>query len=210
MNESLIFTKEEKFNSVSHGIGALLAFGGMILLLMKNGSKSPYATFSILLYSVTLISMLGVSAIYHLTTNPLLKNKLRVTDHINIYFLIAGTYTPIALITLIEGNGWLIFYTIWGIAVLGMLFKLFYTGKYEFLSLVLYAVMGWLIVLDFTSLLKSVSEQGIWLLFLGGIFYTVGIIFYALERIPFNHFIWHIFVIGGATSHWFLMYLYIV
>ena len=210
MNESLIFTKEEKFNSVSHGIGALLAFGGMILLLMKNGSKSPYATFSILLYSVTLISMLGVSAIYHLTTNPLLKNKLRVTDHINIYFLIAGTYTPIALITLIEGNGWLIFYTIWGIAVLGMLFKLFYTGKYEFLSLVLYAVMGWLIVLDFTSLLKSVSEQGIWLLFLGGIFYTVGIIFYALERIPFNHFIWHVFVLGGATSHWFLMYLYIV
>ncbi|MBU2945820.1 hemolysin III family protein [Zobellia uliginosa] len=210
MNESLIFTKEEKFNSVSHGLGALLAFGGMILLLMKNGSKSPYATFSILLYSVTLISMLGVSAIYHLTTNPLLKNKLRVTDHINIYFLIAGTYTPIALITLIEGNGWLIFYTIWGIAVMGMLFKLFYTGKYEFLSLVLYAAMGWLIVLDFTSLLKSVSEQGIWLLFLGGIFYTVGIFFYAWERIPFNHFIWHVFVLGGATSHWFLMYLYIV
>ncbi|WP_252729845.1 PAQR family membrane homeostasis protein TrhA [Zobellia uliginosa] len=206
----MIFTKEEKFNSVSHGLGALLAFGGMILLLMKNGSKSPYATFSILLYSVTLISMLGVSAIYHLTTNPLLKNKLRVTDHINIYFLIAGTYTPIALITLIEGNGWLIFYTIWGIAVMGMLFKLFYTGKYEFLSLVLYAAMGWLIVLDFTSLLKSVSEQGIWLLFLGGIFYTVGIFFYAWERIPFNHFIWHVFVLGGATSHWFLMYLYIV
>jgi len=210
MNESLIFTKEEKFNSVSHGIGALLAFAGMIVLFVKSGNKTSYATFSILLYSVTLISMLGVSAIYHLTTNPLLKNKLRVTDHINIYFLIAGTYTPIALITLIEGNGWLIFYTIWGIAVLGMLFKLFYTGKYEFLSLVLYAVMGWLIVLDFTSLLKSVSEQGIWLLFLGGIFYTVGIIFYALERIPFNHFIWHVFVLGGATSHWFLMYLYIV
>ena len=129
MNEKIVFTKEEKFNALSHGIGVLLALNVMILLLVKNGNKSSYSIFSILLYSVTLISMFGVSAIYHLTTNPRLKIKLRVVDHVNIYFLIAGTYTPIALITLYNGNGWYIFYAIWGIAFIGTLFKLFYTSQ---------------------------------------------------------------------------------
>ncbi|MGS0524492.1 PAQR family membrane homeostasis protein TrhA [Zobellia nedashkovskayae] len=210
MNEKIVFTKEEKFNVLSHGIGVLLALNGMILLLVKNGNKSLYSTFSILLYSVTLISKFGVSTIYHLTTNPRLKIKLRVVDHVNIYFLIAGTYTPIALITLYNGNGWYIFYAIWGIAFIGTLFKLFYTGKYEFLSLLFYVAMGWLIVLDYENLFNSISSLGIWLLLLGGLFYTFGILFYAWKRIPFNHFIWHLFVLTGAAFHWFLMYLIVV
>ena len=210
MNEKIIFTKEEKFNTLSHGVGVLLALIGMILLLVKDGNKSSYSTFSILLYSATLISMFGVSTIYHLTTNPRLKIKLRVGDHVNIYFLIAGTYTPIALITLYDGNGWNIFYAIWGIAFIGTLFKLFYTGKYEFLSLLFYVAMGWLIVLDYENLLNSMSPLGIWLLLLGGLFYTCGILFYAWKSIPFNHFIWHLFVLAGAAFHWFLMYLIVV
>ncbi len=142
------------------------------------------------------------STLYHRVRDPKLKNKLRILDHISIYFLIAGTYTPVALIMLEKGNGWLLFYTVWGIAAVGTLMKLFYTGKYKFISLLLYLIMGWLIVLDLDNLLGQTTTIGLGTLFLGGAFYTIGILFYAIERIPYNHFIWHLFVLGGAISHW--------
>lgn len=205
-----LFHKEEKLNTVSHGIGAVLSIIGLFLLLDRNTDKSDYAAFSILVYSATLISMFLVSTAYHVTSNNKLKKKLRILDHINIYFLIAGTYTPVALITLINANGWMIFYAVWIIAGLGTLFKIFYTGKLEFLSLLLYVAMGWLIVLDFANLIDYTSILGLRLLFLGGAFYTFGILFYALERIPHNHFIWHVFVLGGAFSHWLMIYLDVV
>lgn len=206
----MVSLKEEKFNAISHGIGAVLAVIGMFLLLSRNSDKTEYANLSILIYSFTLISMLFVSTVYHATNNSKLKRKLRILDHINIYFLIAGTYTPVALITLINGNGRTIFYAVWAIAALGTLFKLFYTGKLEFLSLLLYVAMGWLIVLDFDNLIDYTPSSGIKLLFLGGAFYTLGIIFYAWRRIPYNHLIWHLFVLGGAISHWLMIYLNVV
>lgn len=202
--------KEEKLNTVSHGIGAVLSIIGLFLLLDRNTDKSDFAAFSILVYSVTLISMFLVSTAYHVTSNNKLKKKLRILDHINIYFLIAGTYTPVALITLINGNGWTIFYAVWIIACLGTVFKIFYTGKLEFLSLFLYVAMGWLILLDLANLMDYTSNLGLRLLFLGGAFYTFGILFYALERIPYNHFIWHVFVLSGAFSHWLMIYLNVV
>lgn len=202
--------KEEKFNAISHGLGAILAVAGMFLLFSRNSNKTEYATLSILVYSLTLIGMLVVSTAYHYSKNHELKKKLRILDHINIYFLIAGTYTPVALITLVNGNGWTIFYAVWGIAAFGTLFKLFYTGKYEFLSLLLYVAMGWLIILDFENLIDYTPAIGIRLLFLGGAFYTLGIIFYATQRIPYNHFIWHLFVLGGAISHWLMVYFSVV
>ncbi|MGF1558698.1 MAG: hemolysin III family protein [Flavobacteriaceae bacterium] len=131
-------------------------------------------------------------------------------DHICIYLLIAGTYTPIALITLINGKGWTIFYSVWAIAGLGAILKLFFTGKFEYVSLLLYLVMGWLIVVDFDNVVDYVSPLGVNLLFAGGAFYTFGIIFYAIERIRYNHFIWHIFVLGGALCHWAMIYLTII
>lgn len=210
MHSANEFHKEEKLNTISHGLGVLLAVGGMFLLLSQNSNKTEYATLSIIIYSITLISMFVVSAAYHYSKNHELKKKLRILDHINIYFLIAGTYTPVALITLINGNGWTILYAVWGIAAFGTLFKLFYTGKYEFLSLLLYVAMGWLIVLDFENLMDYTPALGIRLLFLGGAFYTLGIIFYAIERISYNHFIWHLFVLGGAISHWLMIYLTVV
>ena len=127
-----------------------------------------------------------------------------------VYFLIAGTYTPITLITLVNGNGWTIFYSVWAIAIIGAIFKLFYTGKYEFLSLLLYVAMGWLIVLDFRNLIDCTPVLGLRLLFLGGAFYTFGIIFYASERIPYNHFVWHVFVLCGAFCHWSIIYMNVV
>ena len=200
------YQNQERLNTISHGIGAILASIGFCLLLLKNDHRSTYATSSILIYSITLIAMFFVSAMYHLVTKDRLKHSLRILDHINIYFLIAGTYTPLSLITLENTNGWMIFYTVWGIAIIGTLFKLFYTGKFEVISLLLYIAMGWLIVFDFNTLVERTSINGIRLLFLGGAFYTIGIIFYAWKRLPYNHFIWHLFVLGGAISHWFFIY----
>ncbi|KSA14438.1 PAQR family membrane homeostasis protein TrhA [Maribacter dokdonensis] len=198
--------KEEKFNAISHGVGAVLAMVGMIVLINANSHKSVYATLGIIIYSISLISMLTVSTIYHAVENRIWKLRTRILDHINIYYLIAGTYSPVALITLINGNGWLIFGTVWGIAAVGTILKLFFTGKFEIISLLLYLAMGWLIVLDFQNLVDNTSENGINLLMLGGAFYTIGIIFYAVRRIPYNHFIWHLFVLCGAISHWFFIY----
>ncbi len=210
MSESSKYHHEERLNTISHGLGAILALIGLFLMLSKNNGKTAFATFAIVLYNVTLITMLVVSAGYHLVNDPRLKQRLRILDHINIYYLIAGTYTPVALITLVDGNGWPLFFVVWGIAAFGTLFKIFYTGKLEFLSLLLYLLMGWLIVIDFSSLMELTSTLGIRLLMLGGSFYTLGILFYALEKIPYNHFIWHLFVLGGAASHWFFIYLDVI
>ncbi|MRH99039.1 hemolysin III family protein [Kriegella sp. EG-1] len=201
---------EERLNIISHAVGFLLAIFALPLLVLKNSNKSEFATISIIVYSITLISMFAISTFYHNSKNVNVRNKLRIVDHINIYYLIAGTYTPVALITLVEGNGWIIFYTVWVFAFFGTFFKLFYTGKLEFLSLLLYGIMGWLIVFDYENLINSISELGFQLLLLGGFFYTAGIVFYAIKRIPYNHFIWHLFVLGGAISHWLMMYLSVV
>ena len=202
--------EHEKLNVFSHGLGSILAILAMIILLKENSYKSFYAASGLVIYSITLISMLTVSTLYHSVTNRVWKHRLRILDHINIYYLIAGTYTPVALITLINGNGWFIFFTVWGVALFGTFLKLFFTGKYEILSLFLYLVMGWLIVFDLDNLINNTSEKGIQLLMLGGAFYTIGIIFYAIKKIPYNHFIWHLFVLGGAVSHWFFIYLDVV
>jgi len=202
--------EEEKLNAISHGLGALLATVTILVLLLYNNHKTPYATLSIVLYSLSLIGTFTASFFYHYVTEKDLKSKLRIVDHISIYFLIAGTYSPVTLITLENGNGWAIFYIVWGIAFVGTIFKLFFTGKYEFLSLLLYLLMGWLIVLDFSNLRELSTPLGINLLFLGGAFYTAGIIFYAVEKIPYNHFIWHLFVLGGAISHWLFVFLVII
>ena len=202
--------KEERLNTISHGLGAIMAIIAMMLLIQKNRHNSEYALLSIVIYSLTLISMFTVSTVYHAVNNPDKKRCLRILDHINIYYLIAGTYTPVALISLVQGNGWYIFFTVWGIAILGTILKVFYTGKYEILSLLFYLVMGWLIVIDFQNLVNNSTEKGIQLLMLGGLFYTVGIIFYAVKKIPYNHFIWHLFVLAGAVSHWFFIYLDVV
>ncbi|MGB3151209.1 MAG: hemolysin III family protein [Maribacter sp.] len=210
MLKNLNIPREELSNTISHGIGGLLSILGLILLLNHNTNKTEYAVFSIILYGITLISMFFVSSLYHAVSKNTLKRVLRILDHINIYFLIAGTYTPVALITLERGNGWSIFFYVWLIALMGTILKLFFTGKYEFMSLLLYLVMGWLIVLDFQNLLDNTSEFGVGLLFLGGGFYTFGILFYAIEKIPYNHFIWHLFVLAGAISHWLFIFLGVV
>jgi hemolysin III len=211
LKERLITYKtEERLNALTHGLGALLSWVGMYLLLNKNSGKTPFATESIVIYSLSMILLFSASTAYHLLSHPGWKQRLRIADHISIYLLIAGTYTPVALITLVNGNGWLIFYTVWGIALAGTILKLFFTGKYEFLSLILYLLMGWLIVFDIQDLIRLTSTRGLALLAAGGAFYTLGIFFYAIRRIPYNHLIWHFFVLGGAISHWLYIYLEVI
>lgn len=202
--------REEKLNALSHGIGVVLGLVGLVLLLVNNSNKSPYDRISIIIYSLSIILLFAASTVYHYVSNPKLKEKLRILDHVCIYLLIAGTYTPVALITLVHGNGWTIFYTVWGIAAVGMFLKLFFTGKYEMVSLLLYLAMGWLIVLDFQNLMGQTSLLGLSFLMAGGLFYTLGIVFYAVQRIPYNHLIWHFFVLGGCISHWLFIYLDVV
>lgn len=204
------YPNQEKWNAITHGIGAILGVLGFVLMLLHNSHKTSYSTFSIIIYSFSLIALYIASTVYHAVGEPLLKKRLRVLDHISIYLLIAGTYTPIALIALINGHGWLIFYTIWILAAIGTVFKLFFTGRFEYVSLVLYLAMGWLIVLDLGPLWEQLSIMGKLWFVLGGAFYTLGTIFYAKERIPYNHLMWHFFVLGGSLSHWVLLYIDII
>ena len=210
MQTKILLNKEEKLNVLSHSIGIVFGILGFFLLLTKNSHRTSYASISIVTYSLSLISMFLVSTLYHYVTDLKWKNRLQILDHITIYFLIAGTYTPLLLITLEGGNAWSLLAIVWGIAALGTVLKLFYTGKYEFISLLLYVFMGWLIVFDYDNLLMKSTSRGLNLLFIGGGFYTFGILFYAIDKIPYNHFIWHIFVLGGAFSHWCLMYFEVV
>ncbi|WP_413997593.1 PAQR family membrane homeostasis protein TrhA [Maribacter sp. 2307ULW6-5] len=206
----LVSKKEEILNTWSHGLGAVFALVGSWYLWDKGNGQGPYANLSILMYGTSLFALFTSSTVYHAVASPRLKRRFRILDHISIYMLIAGTYTPVALISLLQGNGITLFFVVWGIAGLGTLFKVFYTGRLEFVSLLLYLIMGWLIVFDFQNLLEVTTGLGIRFLLAGGLFYTVGIVFYAWQRIPYNHFIWHLFVLGGAACHWFFIYLDVV
>ncbi|WP_224484805.1 PAQR family membrane homeostasis protein TrhA [Robertkochia aurantiaca] len=198
---------EERWNALSHGFGAALGILGLFVLIHFDTGKSEFSTFSIVLYSFSMIVLFLSSTIYHAVSNKHLKNVFRKLDHISIYLLIAGTYTPIALITLEKGSGWTIFWVVWSIAIAGTVLKIFFTGRFDKLSLLLYLFMGWLIVFDLQSLLSFMSEPALYLMMAGGAFYTLGTIFYAIERIPYNHVIWHFFVLGGAISHYFMVLL---
>ena len=206
----LTYSREEKLNAWSHGLGVVLSIPALVILLLHYSGSAPYGTFALIVYGISLFLLFSASTLYHLASQPKLKRQLRILDHISIYMLIAGTYTPVSLIKLVEGNGWIIFWIVWLIALVGSVLKLFFTGKYEILSLGLYLVMGWLIAFDLQNLLSSSSTLGIVLLALGGFCYTFGILFYAWQRIPHNHLIWHFFVLAGAISHWYYIYVDVI
>jgi hemolysin III len=194
---------EEKLNAYSHCIGVILAFMGGVFLLEDSNED---LLFGLLIYSLSLLLLFAASTTYHSISKPKLKHKLRIVDHISIYYLIAGTYTPVCLSILSESKGTILLCTVWGIAFFGTILKLFFTGRFEIFSLILYGVMGWLVIIDLPYLLQVTSNKAIFLLGLGGAFYTIGILFYTVRKIPFNHFIWHLFVLAGAISHWFFIY----
>jgi len=200
---------EEQLNAWTHGIGAALGIIGLVLLLLYSDSSTK-EIFSVTVYGVSIIILFLASTLYHSVKNENQKHYFRIVDHISIYLLIAGSYTPVTLILLSDSRGWLLFGLVWGIAAFGIILKLFFTGRFEIFSTLLYLVMGWLIVFDFSALVENMTTNGLLLMLLGGLFYTVGIVFYAIHKIPFNHVIWHLFVLAGAICHYFMIFFYVI
>lgn len=201
---------EERLNAITHAIGALFGIVALVLLIVYNTQKSDWSLFSVIVYGISIIILFTASTFYHAVKGEKRKHYFRIVDHISIYFLIAGTYTPVCLISLEQSLGWTLFFVVWGIAVFGVILKLFFTGRFEIFSTLLYLVMGWLIVFDFPNLSDTVGDGGVLFLFAGGLAYTVGIVFYAIHKIPFNHVIWHLFVLAGAICHFFMIFLYVI
>ncbi len=162
------------------------------------------------IFGATLVLMYTASTLYHSIPLPRAKRVLRVIDHSLIYFLIAGTYTPFTLITLKGPWGWSLFGVTWGLAVAGVAFKIFATGKFEKLSLAIYLGMGWCAIAAIQPLLRNLDPGGLALLFAGGITYSGGVAFYAWERLRYHHAIWHLFVLAGSILHFFAVLLYVV
>ena len=200
---------EEKLNALTHAFGAILGIVALVLLILFDSHKTSWSLFSVIVYGFSIIILFSASALYHSVTNQDNKQYFRIVDHISIYLLIAGTYTPVLLITLSQSLGWPLFWVVWGIAAFGVILKLFYTGRFEAFSTVLYLVMGWLIIFDFSNLSNAIGN-GIIFLFAGGLAYTVGIIFYVVHRIPYHHIIWHLFVLAGAICHFLLIFFYVI
>lgn len=201
---------EEQLNAWSHGIGTLLGIAALVLLILAVDQTNPWGLFSVLVYGSSIVLLFLASTCYHAVKGAKRKHYFRVADHISIYFLIAGTYTPVLLLVLPNDLGWKLFWTVWGIAAFGFLLKLFFTGRFERFSTLLYLAMGWLIIIPFSELSNALDPAAILWLFAGGLAYTVGILFYVIQKIPFNHVIWHLFVLGGASCHFFMVYLYVI
>lgn len=202
--------REENFNAATHALGALLGIAGFILLIIFESKKTEWSLFSVIVYGLSIIILFTASTLYHSVKSEKRKHYFRIVDHISIYLLIAGTYTPVLLITLADSLGWTLFWVVWGVALFGVVLKIFFTGRFEIFSTLLYLVMGWLIVFDFSNLLASMPTNGIIFLIIAGLSYTVGIIFYAVQRIPYNHVIWHLFVLAGAIFHYFMIFFYVI
>ena len=201
---------EEKLNTISHAIGALFGIVALVLLIINETKKTDWSLFSVIVYGISIIILFMASTFYHAVKGEKRKHYFRIVDHISIYFLIAGTYIPVCLISLEQTLGWTLFLVVWGIAAFGVILKLFFTGRFEVFSTLLYLVMGWLIVFDFYNLASTIGDNGILFLFAGGLSYTVGIVFYAIQRIPYNHVIWHLFVLAGAIFHFCMIYFYVI
>ncbi|MDT0556825.1 PAQR family membrane homeostasis protein TrhA [Patiriisocius hiemis] len=202
--------REEKLNVVTHSIGFVLSVIGFVLLFVYMKLNTFESILAIVLYGSSLTTLYLSSSLYHYQKDPIKKLLFRKLDHISIYLLIAGTYSPVLLLALQDSLGWTLFYVVWGIAIVGSILKIFFTGRFEILSLLFYLVMGWLIVFDFSALKATVPIEAIYLLIAGGLAYTVGIVFYAIEKIPFNHVIWHLFVLAGSIFHYLFILLYII
>ncbi len=203
--------KEEKINVISHTIGFILSVAAFILLVMRanlHGDIWYIVSFSI--FGVSLIVLYAASTFYHSAKKPKLRNRFRIIDHASIYVLIAGTYTPFTLVTLNGTIGWVIFGTSWGLALTGIILKLFFTGKYHLLSVLMYVFMGWVIVFAIKPLINNLSLDGLLWLFAGGMAYTMGAILYRIKKIKFNHAIFHVFVLIGSFSHFMSVFFYVL
>lgn len=187
---------------------ALIGF--YFLLIRANHTGSSRIFVASLIYAVSVTLTFLASTVYHFSKSPRYKNFFHLCDHMAIYVMIAGTYTPFALITLDGAVGWTLFIAIWSFTFLGFIFKLFFMGRFRVFSAATYIMMGWIGVLAIVPIFNALPSDGLFWLILGGSLYTIGVVFFMMQTIPFAHTIWHLFVIGGALTHFLCIYQYVI
>ena len=211
VERNFIDTNNEEFwNTVTHFIGLILTLIGIPFLFFYNTHFSGLSIFSLSLFSIGLLLVYGSSTIYHRVSEKNLKRKLKVIDHISVFYLILGSYAPVCLITLYDYSGLSIFFSVLIIAIIGTILKIFFTGRMEILFLLCYLAMGWFIIIDIQTLFEIINTKAKLLLVAGGISYTVGVLFYAFDKIKFFHSIWHVFVLAGSIFHYSMILFYII
>jgi len=202
---------EERINILSHALALLCSILGLLALVTKalqHGQTLHLV--SACAFGVSMIALYTASVAYHSNRDPLLRTRLRTVDHSAIYVLIAGTYTPFALVTLQGSGGWILFGIVWGMALTGIVLKLFFTGRYELFSTLMYVFMGWLIVFFIKPLIAQFPAAGLAWLLAGGISYTLGALLYSIPKVPYHHAIFHIFVVLGSLCHFVAVYFYVL
>jgi hemolysin III len=202
---------EEMTNILSHALGLVLSMVALVLMVIRasqNGNMLQLVSVSI--FGVSLIALYASSTLYHSAREASLRTRLRIIDHATIYVLIAGTYTPLTLIALGGPVGWVIFSVAWAMAFTGISLKVFFTGKFDLVSTMMYIFMGWIIVFAIKPLMDNMSSEGLFWLFAGGVAYTTGAIIYSIRKIPFNHAIFHLFVLLGSFCHFVSVYFYVL
>ncbi|MFP3722663.1 hemolysin III family protein [Niallia circulans] len=202
--------KEEIANSITHGIGFLLSIPALVMLIINAvESDNPWRIVSFSIFGATMIILYLCSTLLHSITHEKVKDFFEILDHSSIYLLIAGTYTPFVLVAIRGGLGWTLFGIVWALAIIGIVFKCYYVKKYIVTSTILYVIMGWLIVMAIVPLYHAIGTTGFMLLVGGGLLYTIGSIFYVMQKIPYFHAIWHLFVLAGSALMYFCVYLYV-
>ena len=202
---------EEKTNIISHAAGFILGIVALVLMVVRASLYgNAWHIVGVSIFGASLICLYTASTIYHSARDPKIRGRLRVVDHATIYVLIAGTYTPFTLVTLNGWVGWVIFGFSWAMALTGITLKLFYTGRFNLLSTLMYVFMGWIIIFAIKPLINSLSADGLWWLMAGGVAYTVGAILYMIKKMPFNHAIFHMFVLLGSFCHFVSVYSFVL
>ena len=202
--------REEKINAFSHALGAILALIASIFMLIKGHDLPTWQNFGLYIYAFSMILLFSSSAIYHFATLEIKRAWYKKLDHTAIYYLIAGTYTPFLSIAIPTAKAHYLLIALWIIALIGTLFKLVFIHRFQKISLIAYLTMGWLAVLVMDDMQQFLKPEALKLLIIGGLAYTIGALFYALKRVKYTHAIWHVFVLIGAGSHFFAIYLYVI
>jgi hemolysin III len=202
---------EEIANAVTHGIGAVLSVAALVLLIVFASLKgTAWHVVSFTIYGSAMLLLYTASTLVHSFREGKLKDVFEIMDHSCIYIFIAGTYTPI-LFNIVQGTlGWVLFGIVWGAALAGVVFKSFFASKFLFTSTILYIVMGWIIVFAWGPLVENMAPGGMKLLIAGGLFYTIGTVFYMWRSFKYHHAVWHLFVLAGSALHFFMMLLYVL
>lgn len=202
---------EELWNTITHGIGFILSLIALIVIIAVTWDKDDSTRMiAFTIYGSSLVILYAASTLYHYAKTEKMKYYLRIFDHSAIYVLIAGSYTPFALITLRNHGGLTLLAIVWGITAVGIIFKLFFTHRFNFLSTMLYLGMGWLAVTMYEPLVASLHPYALYLLVAGGLTYSLGTVFFLWDRLPYNHAIWHLFVMGGSICHFIALYYYVL